>query len=277
MHARPGHILIVDDDPLNRRLLAKNLDSDGHRTMDVDNGFAALTAIGTGQPDLVLLDIQMPGLDGIEVLERIKTDACDPPHPGDHDLGDRGQRERRAVPRSRRRRLPPQAVRPSDPPRPDRRGAEPETTDRPRTGPRAGRLHSVPPRAHRCRDADAERRASLDRAGAPLRDGDVRRPPRVHHVRGYRADRADRLGPQPLPGDDGRRGPRPRRNRRRLPRRRADGRLRSSDRDASTTRTARSRPPATWPTSVSTTSTDGSEPRGSTRGSGWGSGSTRGA
>ena len=42
--------------------------------MDVDNGFAALTAIGTGQPDLVLLDIQMPGLDGIEVLERIKTD-----------------------------------------------------------------------------------------------------------------------------------------------------------------------------------------------------------
>jgi adenylate cyclase len=76
MHARPGHILIVDDDPLNRRLLAKNLDSDGHRTMDVDNGFAALTAIGTGQPDLVLLDIQMPGLDGIEVLERIKTDPA---------------------------------------------------------------------------------------------------------------------------------------------------------------------------------------------------------
>jgi adenylate cyclase len=76
MHARPGHILIVDDDPLNRRLLAKNLDSDGHRTMDVDNGFAALTAIGTDQPDLVLLDIQMPGLDGIEVLERIKTDPA---------------------------------------------------------------------------------------------------------------------------------------------------------------------------------------------------------
>ena len=76
MHVRPGHILIVDDDPMNRRLLAKNLDNDGHRTIDVDNGFAALTAIGTDQPDLVLLDIQMPGLDGIEVLERIKTDPA---------------------------------------------------------------------------------------------------------------------------------------------------------------------------------------------------------
>jgi adenylate cyclase len=75
MHARPGHILIVDDDPLNRRLLTKSLQTDGHRTTDVDNGFAAMNAIGSAQPDLVLLDIQMPGLDGIEVLDRIKTDA----------------------------------------------------------------------------------------------------------------------------------------------------------------------------------------------------------
>jgi CheY-like chemotaxis protein len=60
MHARPGHILIVDDDPLNRRSLRRTSTAMGHRTMDVDNGFAALTAIGTGQPDLVLLDIQMP-------------------------------------------------------------------------------------------------------------------------------------------------------------------------------------------------------------------------
>jgi class 3 adenylate cyclase len=75
MQARPGHILIVDDDPLNRRLLTKSLDGEGHRTTDVDNGFAALSAIGTAQPDLVLLDIEMPGLDGIEVLDRIKSDA----------------------------------------------------------------------------------------------------------------------------------------------------------------------------------------------------------
>ena len=37
-----GHILIVDDDALNRRLLQKNLEQDGHRTTAVDNGFAAL-------------------------------------------------------------------------------------------------------------------------------------------------------------------------------------------------------------------------------------------
>jgi len=75
MQARPGHILVVDDDSLNRRLLIKSLETEGHRTTDVDNGFAALTAIGTEQPDLVLLDIEMPGLDGIEVLDRIKSDA----------------------------------------------------------------------------------------------------------------------------------------------------------------------------------------------------------
>jgi adenylate cyclase len=75
MEARSGHILIVDDDPLNRRLLTKSLERDGHRTTDVDNGFAALAALEADRPDVVLLDIVMPGLDGIEVLERMKADA----------------------------------------------------------------------------------------------------------------------------------------------------------------------------------------------------------
>jgi adenylate cyclase len=74
MQARPGHILIVDDDSLNRRLLTKHLEREGHRTTEVDNGFAALSAVVSERPDLVLLDIEMPGVDGIEVLERIKSD-----------------------------------------------------------------------------------------------------------------------------------------------------------------------------------------------------------
>ena len=74
MQVDPGTILIVDDDPLNRRLLAKSLENDGHRTTQIDNGFAALAAIKDDEPDLVLLDVEMPGLDGIEVLERIKAD-----------------------------------------------------------------------------------------------------------------------------------------------------------------------------------------------------------
>ncbi|HXJ66521.1 MAG TPA: response regulator [Actinomycetota bacterium] len=69
-----GHILIVDDDVLNRRLLQKNLESDGHRTTAVDNGFAALSALEAERPDVVLLDVVMPGLDGIEVLARMKAD-----------------------------------------------------------------------------------------------------------------------------------------------------------------------------------------------------------
>src|SRR5213593_4782938 len=74
MQARHGHILIVDDDPLNRRLLTKSLEDEGHRTTAVADGFAALSTLEADRPDVVLLDIEMPGLDGIEVLERIKAD-----------------------------------------------------------------------------------------------------------------------------------------------------------------------------------------------------------
>ena len=74
MQARPGHILVVDDDQLNRSLLTKNLEQAGHRTSAADNGFAALQALESDRPDVVLLDIEMPGIDGIEVLERLKAD-----------------------------------------------------------------------------------------------------------------------------------------------------------------------------------------------------------
>jgi CheY-like chemotaxis protein len=74
MQAPPGNILIVDDDPLNRRLLIKHLENDGHRTTQFDNGFAALAAIRDDPPDLVLLDVEMPGLDGVEVTRQIRAD-----------------------------------------------------------------------------------------------------------------------------------------------------------------------------------------------------------
>jgi adenylate cyclase len=74
MPVLPGHILIVDDDALNQRLLTKSLEGDHHRTTSVDNGFAALAALEADPPDVVLLDVVMPGLDGIEVLERMKAD-----------------------------------------------------------------------------------------------------------------------------------------------------------------------------------------------------------
>ena len=75
MQARLGHILVVDDDPINRALLTKNLEHNGHQVTAIDNGFAALSALESERPDVVLLDIEMPGLDGIEVLSRMKADA----------------------------------------------------------------------------------------------------------------------------------------------------------------------------------------------------------
>jgi adenylate cyclase len=74
MEVRPGRVLIVDDDSLNRRLLAKHLEADGHRVSQVENGFDALTAVAADLPDLILLDVEMPGLDGMEVLDRLKGD-----------------------------------------------------------------------------------------------------------------------------------------------------------------------------------------------------------
>jgi adenylate cyclase len=74
MHGSIGHVLVVDDDPLNRRLLTASLEREGHRTSSVGDGVAALEAVREDEPDLVLLDIVMPELDGMAVLERLKGD-----------------------------------------------------------------------------------------------------------------------------------------------------------------------------------------------------------
>lgn len=72
MQRRTGHILVVDDDALNRRLLLAYLEKDGHRTTAASDGVQALAALRDDPPDVILLDIVMPGVNGIQVLERIK-------------------------------------------------------------------------------------------------------------------------------------------------------------------------------------------------------------
>ena len=74
MQRRTGHVLVVDDDALNRRLLTATLAKEGIRTTSATDGAQALDAIREDPPDVVLLDIEMPGIDGFEVLERIKGD-----------------------------------------------------------------------------------------------------------------------------------------------------------------------------------------------------------
>ncbi len=76
MRGRTGHVLVVDDDALNRRLLTATLAREGLRTTSATDGAEALTAIREDPPDVILLDIEMPGIDGFEVLERIKGDEA---------------------------------------------------------------------------------------------------------------------------------------------------------------------------------------------------------
>jgi len=71
---RSVEILVVDDTLPNLRLLAGMLTSQGYRVREAANGPEALEAIQRSQPDLILLDVRMPGMDGYEVCRRIKAD-----------------------------------------------------------------------------------------------------------------------------------------------------------------------------------------------------------
>lgn len=74
MQRRTGHVLVVDDDALNRRLLTATLAREGYRTSSANDGTQALEALREDPPDVILLDIVMPGIDGFAVLEEIKAD-----------------------------------------------------------------------------------------------------------------------------------------------------------------------------------------------------------
>jgi len=66
-------IMIVDDEPKIIRFVAANLKSLGYETLASQSGQEALEAIESFDPDLVLLDLMMPGMDGFEVLKRLRT------------------------------------------------------------------------------------------------------------------------------------------------------------------------------------------------------------
>jgi class 3 adenylate cyclase len=76
-HARQteqgGLVLVVDDSETNRDILARRLTREGYEVETAADGALALEAVGLRRFDLVLLDIMMPGLNGYQVLERLKT------------------------------------------------------------------------------------------------------------------------------------------------------------------------------------------------------------
>ncbi len=72
-------ILVVDDEFLIRWSLQQDLGKEGYDVLVAESGEEALRMVEADSPDLVLLDIHLPGLDGIKVLERIKTDDPEVP------------------------------------------------------------------------------------------------------------------------------------------------------------------------------------------------------
>jgi CheY-like chemotaxis protein len=73
---RPRRILIVDDEVDNRELLKIMLEWEGFESATAESGEEALAAIADHAPDLVLLDLMMPGLDGFDVADRMKQNSA---------------------------------------------------------------------------------------------------------------------------------------------------------------------------------------------------------
>ncbi|MGH7537030.1 MAG: ATP-binding response regulator, partial [Gemmatimonadales bacterium] len=69
-----GRVLVVDDQDANRLLLRDLLEAQGHDVIEAVDGAEALQRVAEGAPDVVLLDVGMPGMDGFEVCRRLKAE-----------------------------------------------------------------------------------------------------------------------------------------------------------------------------------------------------------
>jgi two-component system, OmpR family, response regulator RpaA len=69
-------ILIIDDDENIRRLVSFNLSMEGHEIIQAENGKIGYQTAGKEQPELILLDVMMPVMDGIETVKKLKTDEA---------------------------------------------------------------------------------------------------------------------------------------------------------------------------------------------------------
>lgn len=75
---RPGDercVLVVDDDAVLRRVVRAVLEADGFRVLEAQDGEQGLALAASERPSVVILDVMMPGLDGVEVCRRIDHQA----------------------------------------------------------------------------------------------------------------------------------------------------------------------------------------------------------
>jgi two-component system response regulator MprA len=73
------HILVVDDDPTVLRMLVRTLAAEGHEVEPATDGGAALAAVERRAPDAVILDVAMPGMDGLAVCRRLRAGGLTAP------------------------------------------------------------------------------------------------------------------------------------------------------------------------------------------------------
>jgi DNA-binding response OmpR family regulator len=67
-------VLVVDDDPVVRRMLQLSFESEGFNVLTAGDGLEGLEAMRSGHPDVVVLDIMMPKLDGMKVMRELNAD-----------------------------------------------------------------------------------------------------------------------------------------------------------------------------------------------------------
>ena len=77
----PGFVLAVDDQDMNLELVDAILGMDGFEVETVSSGAAALAAVARRQPDCIVLDVMMPGMNGYQVLEQLKRNVASAPIP----------------------------------------------------------------------------------------------------------------------------------------------------------------------------------------------------
>ena len=70
-----SNILVVDDDPVNRHLISKILKDEGYQISEAESGAVALANVKRALPDIILLDVMMPGMNGFDLTRMLKADS----------------------------------------------------------------------------------------------------------------------------------------------------------------------------------------------------------